>query len=188
MSLKILSIKKSSDFTKINKIAKKFIVANFIVLTAPTPNIYFKDSLKNKVDTKSNQNIHKDSLESFIEKQSQNSTQILSESSQINDKKIKNNRKTQQFFIDNFCRVGFTVSKSVSKLATQRNLVKRQLRKAISENIELLCNHQDYIIIARSNIIKAKYSQIMRDLAFALKRLKNDLNNSSYNERKNKTK
>ena len=42
MHLKILSIKKTAEFNKVSKIANKFVVSNFIILTAPTPKTYFK--------------------------------------------------------------------------------------------------------------------------------------------------
>ena len=166
MSLKILSIQKSSEFTKVNKIAKKFIVSNFIILTAPTP----KDYIKNNLVVEENANSPISSIKENIKKISQNS--LLNNSEKSNKKFAK-----QQFFIEDFCRVGYTVSKNVSKLANRRNLIKRYLREAFFANSKYLNKHQDYIIIARNNILQAQYQQITRDLTFALKRLNNDFKN-----------
>ena len=174
MSLKILSIKKSSEFTKVNKIAKKFIVSNFIILTAPTP----KDYIKINLITQENVSLPIQSIEENIKQISQNS--LLDNGKIIADIDEKSKKKIakQQFFIEDFCRVGYTVSKNVSKLANRRNLIKRYLREAFLANIKYLNKHQDYIIIARNNILQAQYQQIIRDLTFALKRLNNDFKNS----------
>jgi len=51
------------------------------------------------------------------------------------------------------------------------------LREAFLANNKYLNKHQDYIIIARNNILQAQYQQIIRDLTFALKRLNNDFKN-----------
>jgi ribonuclease P protein component len=173
MSLKILSIQKSSEFTKVNKIAKKFIVSNFIILTAPTP----KDYIKNNLVVEENVNYPISSIKENIKKISQNS--LLNNNKIIINNGEKSNKKfvKQQFFIEDFCRVGYTVSKNVSKLANRRNLIKRYLREAFLANNKYLNKHQDYIIIARNNILQAQYQQIIRDLTFALKRLNNDFKN-----------
>lgn len=71
-----------------------------------------------------------------------------------------------------FCRVGFTVSKMISKLAVKRNFAKRRLREAFKE---LSKNHAkksyDYVIIARKEILDAPYAKILTDLKFCLKRI-----------------
>ncbi len=71
-----------------------------------------------------------------------------------------------------FCRIGYTVSKSVSKLAVERNLAKRRLRAAFNEIASQLAkNSYDYIIIARKEIIESDYNKIIADLKFSLKRI-----------------
>jgi ribonuclease P protein component len=188
MHLKILSIKKTAEFNKVSKIANKFVVSNFIILTAPTPKTYFKKNqseIKDLENCKKLQileqknhspNLDKDHLQnnqnSLIE--NKNSSKENKNSSLDNSKKIKDYYQKQQFFIDNFCRVGYTVSKNVSKLANQRNLIKRRLREILKANIKYLYKHQDYIIIARSPILKASNQIIIRDFIFAIKGINNN--------------
>ena len=72
-----------------------------------------------------------------------------------------------------FCRVGFTVSKKVSKLANKRNKVKRRLRHAFASIADKYCQKDtDYSIIARSKIIDSDFNKIKRDIEFCLKNLK----------------
>jgi len=71
-----------------------------------------------------------------------------------------------------FCRIGFTVSKKVSKLAVKRNKAKRRLREIARDLAPKYCqNHQDYVIIARPQIIDSDFSVIKRDVEFCLKNL-----------------
>ena len=73
-----------------------------------------------------------------------------------------------------FCRVGFTVSKTVSKLAVERNRAKRRLREAFRELAPLLAkNHHDYVVIARRDILKADFQKICQDLKFCLSKIHN---------------
>jgi ribonuclease P protein component len=72
----------------------------------------------------------------------------------------------------NFCRIGYTVSKKVSKLAVKRNQAKRRLREAFRKLAQKYCkNHQDYVIIARPQIIDSDFNTIKRDLEFCLTNL-----------------
>ena len=180
MHLKVLSIKKTAEFNKVSKIANKFVVSNFIILSAPTPKTYFK---KNQLEIKDLKNCKKLQI---LEKKNhslnldndhlQNKQNLIKEnkkSSLENSKKIKDYDQKQQFFVENFCRVGFTVSKNVSKLANQRNLIKRRLREILKANIKYLYKHQDYIIIARSQILKSSNQHIIRDFIFAIKGINN---------------
>lgn len=70
-----------------------------------------------------------------------------------------------------FCRVGYTVSKTVGSAVT-RNLAKRRLR-AIFRELALLHakNHYDYVLIARREIAEADFEKISSDLKFCLKRI-----------------
>ncbi len=88
---------------------------------------------------------------------------------------------TSQFYYQNlvkgqnakdFCRVGYTVAKTVSKSAVVRNLAKRRLREAFralySAHVK---NHHDYVLIAKREIKDADFKNIVSDLKFCLKRI-----------------
>lgn len=72
----------------------------------------------------------------------------------------------------NFCRVGYTVAKTVSKLAVERNRAKRRLREAVralaSQHAK---NNFDYVVIARKEILAADFTKISTDLKFCLTRI-----------------
>ena len=71
-----------------------------------------------------------------------------------------------------FCRVGFTVSKAVSKLAVKRNLAKRRLREVFRELAPLRAkNYHDYVLIARRDVLQADFAKIRGDLKFCLERI-----------------
>ncbi|MBM3579298.1 MAG: ribonuclease P protein component [Alphaproteobacteria bacterium] len=108
--LKILTVKKSAEFQRINKKGQKFFSHTIILLTSPSPS--------------------------------------------------------------NIGRVGYTVAKTVSKLAVQRNLAKRRLREAFRA---LAPQHArknfDYVLIARKEILAADFSKIFNDLKFCITRI-----------------
>jgi len=70
-----------------------------------------------------------------------------------------------------FCRVGYTVSKTVGN-AVVRNRAKRRLR-ALFRELALLHakHHYDYVLIARREISEADFNKISSDLKFCLKRI-----------------
>jgi len=70
------------------------------------------------------------------------------------------------------CRVGFTVSKRVSKSAVVRNRVKRRLR-ALAYDVLPLCAAQshDYVLIGRPETGPRTYKQLQDDLKWCLKKL-----------------
>lgn len=71
-----------------------------------------------------------------------------------------------------FCRVGYTVAKTVSKSAVVRNRAKRRLREAFRAlAVQYVKNHYDYVVIARKEISAADFSKISADLKFCLKRI-----------------
>lgn len=71
-----------------------------------------------------------------------------------------------------FCRVGYTVSKQVGN-AVARNRAKRRLREAVRELFPIYAKlHRDYVLIARREIAEADYDKIVADLKFCLKRIK----------------
>jgi len=70
-----------------------------------------------------------------------------------------------------FCRIGYTVAKTVSKSAVVRNRAKRRLREAFRALAPLAKNHRDYVVIARKEIIDADFNKISADLKFCLTRI-----------------
>ena len=76
-----------------------------------------------------------------------------------------------------FCRVGFTVAKTVSKLAVERNRAKRRLRE-VFKKIAASCakNHHDYVVIARKEILSADFQKILGDMKFCLTRIHQNKN------------
>lgn len=198
MSLKILPIRKSSEFNAIGNSGQKFFLKNLIVITKPTASFYLTSSKKNLQKTAIFQNIHdnisqniaQDTALDIVLGNSQTNCQNTSQTSNqkhsqdiniskktlqpifeeiktISSQQIANNQKKQIF-----CRAGFTVSKNISKLANIRNLVKRRLREALKANVENLSEYQDYIFIARKDILKSQYQELVKDMAFALQQIK----------------
>ena len=123
MTLKILTIKKTADFTNIKKYCKKYHSNTLILTEHQTPQKFF-----------------------------------------FNKKLGKN--------VVDFCRVGTTVSKIVSKSACERNLIKRRIRQAIKLIAPTIAkNHCDYVIIAKKQILEVDYKKIYSDLKFCFKKI-----------------
>lgn len=69
-------------------------------------------------------------------------------------------------------RAGFTVSKRVSKLAVERNLVKRRLRSIASEILPDYNSHSlDLVLVGRVNCLKRDYSSLRQDVVWCLRKL-----------------
>lgn len=69
-------------------------------------------------------------------------------------------------------RVGFTVSKRVSKLAVTRNRVKRRLRAVASEILPLYkSQHLDIVLIGRVESEKRDFLDLKNDLIWCLKKM-----------------
>jgi ribonuclease P protein component len=83
------------------------------------------------------------------------------------------------YFCDNqrkkakiFCRFGLVVSKTASKLAVERNLIKRRFRSCFCNiNGTLKQQHTDYIFIAKQATINFQYNKIKQDMQYALSNL-----------------
>lgn len=87
-------------------------------------------------------------------------------SSQAYFQNLTENKKAKDF-----CRVGYTVSKTVGNAVT-RNRAKRRLRAAFAAlALSLAKNHYDYVLIARREIVEADFAKISNDLKFCLKRI-----------------
>ncbi|MAZ80565.1 MAG: ribonuclease P protein component [Rickettsiales bacterium] len=73
----------------------------------------------------------------------------------------------------NFIRIGYTISKKISKLAVKRNKIKRRLKEiARLYDQKYYINHYDYNIIAKSQIIDSDFKEIKKDFEFCIKKLK----------------
>ncbi len=73
---------------------------------------------------------------------------------------------------DKNIRFGITVSKKVHKSAVKRNRIRRQIRAAAYDVFSNLSKeNNDFVIIARNNILKSKYKDIVRDIKWCLKRM-----------------
>ena len=87
---------------------------------------------------------------------------------------------TKNQLAKDFCRVGYTVAKTVSKSAVVRNLAKRRLREIFRKLAPIYAkNHCDYVIIARKEIALADFQKISGDLKFCLSKIHNSKNSSS---------
>lgn len=77
--------------------------------------------------------------------------------------------------LKNFARFGYTVSKNVNKLATKRNFIKRRLRHIIKEiatrNSVIIKNNQNYVIIAKKQIVELDYSYIYNEIESILNKI-----------------
>jgi ribonuclease P protein component len=94
---------------------------------------------------------------------------ILTES-KTSEKHLFDNKSGKN--LQDFCRVGTTVSKVVSKSSCERNLIKRRIREATkSIASEIAKNHHDYVIIAKKQILEVDYKKIYNDLKFCFKRI-----------------
>ena len=62
-------------------------------------------------------------------------------------------------------RVGFTVSKKISKLAVVRNRLRRQMREIVrlSPDLQRKYPSHDVILIARSEVLTRDYHQLVHD-------------------------
>ncbi|GAC1663674.1 MAG: hypothetical protein PVS3B3_35390 [Ktedonobacteraceae bacterium] len=69
-------------------------------------------------------------------------------------------------------RVGFVVSKRISKRAVVRNHSKRLLSEAIRPSLDELSGGWDVVISARHNILDADLNTITHDITTLLRRAK----------------
>jgi ribonuclease P protein component len=73
--------------------------------------------------------------------------------------------------LQEFCRIGYTVAKTVSKSAVIRNKVKRRLKSSFAKLVSPEQIGFDYVIIAKKEILENSYQKIYNDLKFCLERL-----------------
>lgn len=102
---------------------------------------------------------------------------------------LLSNSTPQNYFQDltknklakDFCRVGYTVAKTVSKSAVVRNLAKRRLREIFKKLAPLYAkNLHDYVLIARKEIAVADFQKISGDLKFCLSKIHQNKNSKPY--------
>jgi ribonuclease P protein component len=67
-------------------------------------------------------------------------------------------------------RFGFSISKKVSKKATERNKLKRQLSFVIREELKSLKTETDVIFVVRSIILDLSYDDIKHNVRELLKK------------------
>lgn len=73
---------------------------------------------------------------------------------------------------EEFVRIGYTVSKKISKLANKRNLVKRRFREAFKKLSPTYCkNGFDYVVIAKKEVLEVDFNKILSDLKFCLRNI-----------------
>ncbi|MBQ3696063.1 MAG: ribonuclease P protein component [Alphaproteobacteria bacterium] len=67
-------------------------------------------------------------------------------------------------------RVGFTVSKRISKLAVVRNRLRRQMREVVrlSPDIQTKYPSHDLVLIAKGEALNRDYTQLTKDFAYLL--------------------
>ncbi len=69
-------------------------------------------------------------------------------------------------------RIGYTVSKKVSKLAVKRNRVKRRLRAVAADILALHGKGgHDYVLVGRVDTLDRPYSVLCKDLIWSLKKM-----------------
>jgi len=70
----------------------------------------------------------------------------------------------------NISRFGIVVSKDVSKKSVERNRIKRLLRRCVKENLPKIKEGIDFLIIAKREIIKESFDQIVSEFYKTLKK------------------
>lgn len=68
-------------------------------------------------------------------------------------------------------RATVSVSSKVSKLATERNHLKRKFRHALSHSLSLFPQNIDLVIIPQKASLNASFSQIKKDIETLLRQL-----------------
>jgi len=69
-------------------------------------------------------------------------------------------------------RIGFTVSKKVSKRAVDRNRIKRRLRALAKESLNDFKDGFDIVFIGRKSTLDIEYSEMLKSVDKCLNRLK----------------
>ena len=80
-------------------------------------------------------------------------------------------------------QVGFTVSKKISKLATVRNHLRRQMREIarLSSDLQTKYPSHDLVLIARSEALNRDYAQLTKDFAYLLDHVREETDDKKDN-------
>ena len=81
----------------------------------------------------------------------------------------------------NVTRVGFTVSKKISKFATQRNYLRRKLKEVVRLHPRLQDDYSsnDFVLIARKEALNRSYQELAKDFDYVLAHLHTEAQNES---------
>ncbi len=69
-------------------------------------------------------------------------------------------------------RFGFVISKKVSKLATERNRIKRALYEALRHNLKYVKKGSDMVFLVKPDISKKSTKEMMREVEMFLRKNK----------------
>ena len=70
---------------------------------------------------------------------------------------------------DDHTRFGFVISKKISKLATQRNRIKRAFRDAFRYNLNRIKKGYDVVVLAKPSLEKILVDDIMKEVDMFVK-------------------
>ena len=81
-------------------------------------------------------------------------------------------------------RIGFTVSKKLSKLAVVRNRLRRQMREIVrlSPNVQIKYPSHDLVLIARNEALNRDYSQLTKDFEYLLNHVHEETDDEKINK------
>lgn len=101
----------------------------------------------------------------------------IKDSERIEKVKKKGKLFQSENFAISFLKVGdthssfaFIVSKNISKLATQRNRIKRVLSETVRQNLKYIKEGYDIVFLPKKKIIKKQTSEIMHEVIDAFKK------------------
>jgi ribonuclease P protein component len=66
----------------------------------------------------------------------------------------------------------FVISKKISKLAVNRNRVKRAMSESVRRNIKIVPKGMEFVFLAKKSIVKRSTEEIMKEVFDFLKTLK----------------
>ena len=77
----------------------------------------------------------------------------------------------------NQTRFGFTISKKISKLAVERNRLRRQMREIVRLNADITKQYpsHDFVLIARKEALNHSYQELERDFQYLLTHLETEI-------------
>lgn len=97
------------------------------------------------------------------------------------DEVLKKGKKKQSdnfgvFYLDrktsDLPKFVFVISKKISKLAVNRNRVKRAMSESVRRNIKIVPKGMEFVFLAKKSIVKRSTEEIMKEVFDFLKTLK----------------